>query len=172
MILRDDLIELRAIEKKDAALLLEMINDPEMEATVVGWSYPVSEEQQLEWINNIQSDKNIRFAIDAGKGIVGTAIISSLDHKNRTANLNIKLSKSERGKGYASHAIRLMTDYCFKELNLNCITANVIEDNISSRTLFQKIGFIEDGILRERVYKSGVYKNIVAYSLLKSEWER
>lgn len=171
MFLKDELITLRAIEKKDSKILLNMINDPEIEASVVGWSYPVSEEQQLEWINNIQTDKNIRFAVDAGKGIVGTAIISSVDHKNRTANLNIKLSKSERGKGYASHAIRLMIDYCFKELNLNCITANVIEDNTSSRTLFQKNGFIEDGILRERVYKLGVYKNIVAYSLLKSEWK-
>ena len=38
MFLSDNLITLRAIEIEDSPLLFEMINDPEVEATVLGWS--------------------------------------------------------------------------------------------------------------------------------------
>lgn len=172
MFLADELITLRGIEKEDADLLYDMINDPEMENNVVGWSLPVSKDQQLMWINNLQTDKNIRYAIDAGNGIIGTAIISSIDFKNRTANLNIKISKKHRGNGYASHAIKLMIDYCFDELNLHCITANVIYDNKTSRNLWEKIGFVRDGVLRERVYKKGEYKDLIAYSLLREDYDK
>lgn len=170
MILKDALLILRGIEKEDVDLLLEMINDPEIESSVVGWSYPVSRDQQEAWIKNVQSDKTIRFAMDAGNGIVGTAIISSVDFKNGTANLNIKMPKSERGKGYASHAVQLMIEYCFNELNLNCLTANVIGDNFDSKSLWEKFGFVVDGVLRSRVYKNGHYKDVIAYSLLRDDY--
>lgn len=172
MFLHGNSITLRALEKKDMPLLLEMINDPEIEASVVGWSYPVSEEQQLMWLNNIQGDNCIRFAIDNGSGIVGVSIISSIDYKNRTANLNLKLPKSSRGKGYASQAVKLMIDYCFLELNINCLTANVIADNDASIKLWEKNGFKRDGLLRSRVYKNGIYKDLIAYSLLRNEYEK
>lgn len=172
MILRDSNLLLRAIEKEDAPLLLEIINDPQIEASVVGFSYPVSKNQQEEWINNIQSDRAIRYAIDVDGGIVGVAIISSIDNKNRTANLNIKLSKQNQGKGYAFRTIGLIIEYCFNELNMNCLTANVIFDNEQSKKLWEKHGFLVDGVLRSRVYKNGSYKDLIAYSLLKVDYEK
>lgn len=173
MFLKDEVIVLRAIEKDDAALLYDLINDPEIERTVVGWSCPVSSEQQLNWIENNQKDSNstIRFAIDAGAGIVGVCSISAIDFKNRTANLNIKLPKASRGHGYASRAVKLMIKYSFDELNLNCLTANVISDNAPSLKLWEKNHFTRDGILRSRVYKNGDYKDLAAFSLLKAEYE-
>ena len=38
---------LRALEPSDMPYLREMINDPEMERMVIGWSFPVSEKQQI-----------------------------------------------------------------------------------------------------------------------------
>lgn len=35
-------VMLRALEPEDMSYLLEMINDPEMEKMVVGWSFPNS----------------------------------------------------------------------------------------------------------------------------------
>lgn len=172
MFLKDDLITLRAIESKDAEILLKMINDPEIELSVIGWSYPVSERQQLEWINNIQSDKAIRFIIDYQNRAVGTAIISNVDYKNRTANLNVKIPLEERGKGFASHAVNLMICYCFDELGINCITASILYDNKSSRSLFEKMGFHQEGVLRQRIYKNGVFKDLIPYSLLRDDYEK
>lgn len=170
MILRDEVVLLRAIEESDAETLMDLINDPEVENAVCGWSYPVSLASQKKWISNLSNDSTVRYAVDFENKIVGAAIISSIDMKNRTANMNIKLLKTARGKGIATHAVKLMVQYCFEELNLHCLTANVIERNADSRKLFEKFGFSQDGILRDRVYKNGQYHNIIAFSLLKEEF--
>lgn len=172
MILFDDVITLRAIEEEDAPVLQSMINDPEIENAVVGFSYPVSLAQQKKWIAGLSDDKNIRYAIDDGNSLVGVAIISSVDFKNRVANLNIKLLKRARGQGYAKRAVRLMLSYCFNELNLNCITANVLANNEASSKLWQSFGFNLDGVLRQRVYKNGHYVDLMAYSLLRDEYDK
>ncbi|WP_295218804.1 GNAT family protein [Ruminococcus sp.] len=170
MILKDDVVLLRAIEESDAHILMNLINDPEVENSVFGWSYPVSLSSQKKWILNISDDTTVRYIIDVDEEAVGVAIISSIDMKNRTSNMNIKLLKSARGKGIATRTLSLIIRYCFDELNMHCLTANVIERNESSRKLWIKLGFNEDGILRQRIYKNGVYHNIVSYSLLKEEY--
>lgn len=41
-------VVLRALEPGDMPYLREMINDPEMEKMVIGWSFPISEKQQID----------------------------------------------------------------------------------------------------------------------------
>ena len=94
MILKDDIVLLRAIEEDDARVLMDLINDPEVENSVFGWSYPVSLSSQKKWISNITNDTAVRYIIEVGQEAVGVAIISSVDMKNRTSNMNIKLLKS------------------------------------------------------------------------------
>lgn len=172
MILLDDVLTLRAIEEGDAPILQAMINDPELEHSVVGWSGPVSLAEQKQWIAGLPGDSTIRYAIDNGEGMVGTVAVSAVDWKNRTANLNIKLLRAARGKGYATRAMKLVISCCFEELNLNCLTANVLAENTASCRLWEGLGFRLDGVLRQRVYKSGCYHDLRAYSLLREDYEK
>lgn len=170
MLLIDKEITLRAIEEKDSILLKEMINDPELEYLVLGWSLPVSNSRQLEWIKNLSSNE-LKFIIDVNDTGIGMASITNLDYKNSTASVNIKIKNSnDKGKGYGTRVIKLLINYCFNELNLNCLTANILEYNIASQKLFEKCGFIKDGILRSRIFKRGCYHNVYSYSLLRDEF--
>ena len=170
MILTDNKVLLRAIEKTDAPMLCEMINDPEIESMVVGFSYPVSSSQQEKWIDSLSSDKTIRYAIEADNKFVGTASLTNLDMKNRTANMNIKLMNTARGYGYASRGLKLLISYCFDELNLNCLTASILDYNSASQHLFEKSGFNQEGRLRQRVFKKGKYHDLLVYSLTKDDF--
>ena len=49
MILKDDVVLLRAIEEDDANVLMNLINDPEVENSVFGWSYPVSLTKKMDF---------------------------------------------------------------------------------------------------------------------------
>lgn len=168
-------ITLRAIEQDDNSLLKELINDPEIESMVVGWSYPVSTEQQANWISNQANDnKNARFIIDVDNiGGVGVVSLSGLDFKNRTATVNIKLKKDDRirNKGIGYKSISMLIDYAFNQLNMNCLIANILQYNLASQKLFEKCGFVLEGTLRSRVYKNGDYHNLLSYSLLRSDYE-
>lgn len=171
MILSDEKVILRAVEAEDAECLREMINSPDIEKMVVGWSFPVSIKNQADWINSIKNSDSVRYVVDVKNKAVGLAIISNIDFKNSTANLNIKLSKEcPKQCGIGSSAVSLMIKYCFDELNLNCITANILSYNIASQKTFEKCGFTKDGVLRKRIYKGGEYHDLCAYSLLKDEY--
>lgn len=168
-----DNITLRAIEQDDTFLLKELINNPEIEKMVVGWSFPVSTEQQTNWISKqADEEKNIRLVIEINKiGTVGLVSLSGIDFKNRTATLNIKLKKDKelRNKGLGFNAINMLIDYSFNQLNMNCLIANILEYNTASQRLFEKCGFIHEGTLRSRVFKNGEYHDLLTYSLLKRD---
>ncbi|KKB40914.1 GNAT family N-acetyltransferase [Bacillus thermotolerans] len=174
MIISNENITLRAIEVEDMELLKELINDPNIERMVVGWSFPVSTYQQINWINNLKNDnKNIRYIIDVQEtGAVGVASLTSIDFKNGTATVNIKLKKddSARKKGIGYKAITMLSKYAFNELNLNCLVANILAYNIASQKLFEKCGFSFEGVLRNRVFKNASYQDLHSYSLLRSDF--
>lgn len=169
-IIKDNII-LRAIEIEDGNMLKNMINDPEIERNVLGWSKPVSAARQNQWIEE-QSD-SFKLIIEVNNNAVGLASITNLDFKNSVATLNIKIhSNSNRGKGYGEKIIKMLADYCFNELNLNCLNAKVLESNNASNNMFVKIGFFHEGTLRERVFKNGKFNDVNVYSLLKKEFNK
>lgn len=66
MILKGEKVILRAIEREDQEFLKEMINDPELEKLVVGWSFPVSLEMQMQWYEKQKNDlQNLKYIIEA-----------------------------------------------------------------------------------------------------------
>lgn len=173
MILIDKELKIRAIEECDTDGLLEMINDKSTEDFVVGWSFPVSKANQIQWILSVKNDtRNVRLTVEAEEKMVGFVSITDLDFKNRTANLNVKMRKNARGKGYAKRALKLLVAYCFEELNLNCLIAGVLEDNEASNGLFKSLGFSVDGILRSRVFKRDKYIGLVSYSYTREDYDK
>ena len=52
---------------------------------------------------------------------------------------------------------------------MQCIYSHILEYNIASQRLHEKIGFKKEGVLRERVYKNGKYHNLIVWSILKGE---
>lgn len=169
-----DEITLRAIEEQDNEILKNLINDPDVESGVGGWSFPSSDEKQKQWYQAITANKDltiVRFAVDIEGNCVGMAALHAIDYKNSNAGMDIKLIRDVRGKGIGYKVIKMLERYAFEELNLHVLISEILEDNVSSRKAFEKAGFILDGIMRSRIYKNGRYHGQCSYSLLKSEYQ-
>ena len=173
MFIKGERVLLRAVELHDADILRQMINDEEIERMMWGYSFPVAHHQQIKWIENLSGEKSVfRAMIDVDGAAIGTIILSDIDMRNGTAEIHIKLAETaQRGKGYGTDAVRALLGYAFNELRLNCIYCRIKEDNIASRKLFQKCGFVQEGCLRSRVYRNGRYHDFYEYSILKSEYD-
>ena len=173
MNLKGEKVFLRAIEKEDIEFLREMINDPEMEKKVVGWSFPVSKYEQEKWFDSqIQNKKNIRYIIEVEKKKIGLATITDIDWKNRKACHGLKLyNNSVRHKGYGTDAVMTIMKYVFEELQLNKLYSTILEYNTPSLNLYKKCGWSIDGILRESTFKENKYINEIAVSILKKDYE-
>lgn len=164
---------LREIQDKDMELLNKLINSPEIENNVVGWSKPVSMYEQMDWYHNLKNETGIRYMISDCNNILesfGTCVISKIDWKNRNCSIDIKLDTNLQNKGYGTETIALIVKYIFNELNMNRIFVNILEYNIASQKLFEKNGFIREGIQRQAIYKNGKYNSLCLYSLLKEDF--
>lgn len=163
---------LRAIELWDKDILKRLINDKETEYLIGGWSSPVSDINQIDWIKSIGVNPHIiRCMIDnLEEHTLGTVILSDIDYKNGIAEIHIKLLKEYQSKGYGADAVNTLVNYAFHELRLQCVYAYINEYNIGSQKLFEKLGFKLEGKLRRRMYKNGSYHDKYIYSALKEEF--
>ena len=134
-------------------------------------------QKQLDRILNRPPDADIiDFAIhkrDTDE-LIGFGMIAHINHYNRRCDLGIGLgwNRDNWGKGYASETLQAVIRYCFTELALNRIGAEIYEFNDRSIRLFERNGFRRDGVLSQYIFKDGIFKNSYLYSLVKEDWER
>lgn len=165
-------VVLRALELKDMPFLQEMINDPEMERMVVGWSFPTSEKQQLDWYNRIMNDtKNFRFAVDYEGKFVGVSTLIKIDWKNRSADHGIKLhSSAPKGVGIGTDVVYATMKYAFEELQLHRLYGSILDYNIASQKLYEKCGWKIEGCYRQNVFKNNAYHDEWPTAILRDEY--
>lgn len=174
MLIKNGIVTLRAIERKDMEFLQQMINDPYVESLTVGSCFPVSLDRQERWFDSYDQQKELRCMIELDSGdTIGCIMLTDIDWKNRTAVLGQKTlaPKEKRKENDMWDAMMGFLNYAFNELNLNCIHGIVLEYNMLSRKLARRCGLKEEGILRERIFKNGKYHNLIANSIIKKDFD-
>lgn len=102
--------------------------------------------------------------------IIGTCTLYHIDTNNRRAEIGYALGSEYWGNGYMREALTLLINFCFSNLNLNRLEADVDPQNISSIKVLERLGFQKEGYLRERWLVGGGVQDSLFYGLLKNEW--
>lgn len=173
MILKGKKVILRQIEKTDLEEIRSLINDPEIEKSIVGWSWPISMKDQELWFASYHNDLSmVRYVIETEEdGFVGFTGLKDIDMKNGSATTaGIRIISRVQSKGLAFDAYMTMFKFAFNELRLHRINTSAFEDNIASIKFQEKIGLQREGIQREAIYKDGKFKNVVTFGILANEY--
>lgn len=173
MILKGKKVILRPIERGDLDFIREIINDPEMEQTIVGWMWPVSKKDEERWYSNFKnSDSSIRYIIETeNDGIVGLTGLANIDWKNGTAKgAGIRVKNGIHANEIAIDAYMTIFRFAFDELRLNRVSTSAFEDNLVSLRFQEKCGCKLEGIMREAIYRNGTFKNLVIMGILAREY--
>ncbi|MRX71516.1 GNAT family N-acetyltransferase [Bacillus lacus] len=125
-----------------------------------------------KWGNKYISNTAINAGIFFKGELVGMVAFPEIDWQGKKTSFGYWLSPGFEGKGIVIRCVENLTDYAFNTLNLNRIEISCAEDNLRSRALPEKLGFIKEGILRDNYYLNGYLHNLIVYSLLKSDWEK
>ena len=166
-------VTLRPIEYKDMDMLRDMINDPDISSSVVGFGFPVSAAQQKSWFENIYPHENVeRFMIEAEGIAVGSLVVDNIDPENRTCELGYKIASLYQGRHYASCAVRAIMQYQFDEKEMACISADHLDTNNPSKRVLEKAGFIFEGVQRQAVYHNGIRMGLWYWSCTRDHYQR
>lgn len=122
--------------------------------------------------DNGHSIKMFLFLRNDNQAVIGDIAISNIVRGPfLSCHLGYKLDENQTGKGYASEAVRKITDYVFNELCLHRIEANIMPSNDRSRKLVERLGFINEGISKKYLKINGKWEDHIHYVLLNEKME-
>lgn len=106
----------------------------------------------------------------------GTKLIGycHIDHRAKAdaAWLSINIGdKESRGHGYGKEAIELLTRFCFEELGVESVHADVLETNIPSLKCFEYVGFKVSGRYRKHCIHKGKRLDWLHVDMILDEWK-
>ena len=160
-----DLVRLRAFERGDVDANHAFVNDMEtLRGMISGIPFPASMEDEYRWLEQQTSYSRgeYQFAVEDFEGsLVGRCGVIRLDWKNRGAEVAIMIGTPYRGRGYGREAMRLLCDFCFREMNLHKLKVSVFAFNEAAIRCYERNGFVREGVLRGEIFREGEYRDVV-----------
>jgi RimJ/RimL family protein N-acetyltransferase len=99
----------------------------------------------------------------------GGASLYAVDRGERRAAVGYWLAAHARGRGVASHAVRLLAAWSFAQLGIARLELTCGPDNRASQAVAERCGFTREGVLRSHMVFKGARRDTVMYSLLPGE---
>jgi RimJ/RimL family protein N-acetyltransferase len=117
---------------------------------------------------------NAGFAIvDATNSeFLGFVALVKLDLDKQEAEAGYIVASPARGRGIATRALRLLTDWAFAELPLERIELLMDAENHGSEIVAERCGYTREGVLRWTYLKPGLRSDTLVYSRLRREHEQ
>jgi len=149
---------IRLVKTKDAAGIYELVSANRQRIAVYfpGTNESVQSEASAKRFVKVKQAEEKRkelFAfviIDTQKlKPAGMMYVKSIDWKIPKAELAYFIDRHYEGKGITTKAVGLVTDYCFYMLGMNKLFLRAAQDNIGSKRVAEKNGFLLEGTLRK-----------------------
>ena len=81
--------------------------------------------------------------------LIGCIFIKDINRHVSKGELGFFIDKAYEGKGVISKTVEVVVSYCFDVMCLNKVYMRIAEENIPSRRVAEKNGFMVEGILRQ-----------------------
>jgi RimJ/RimL family protein N-acetyltransferase len=173
------LITLRKPHLDDTQAVFDGCQDPLIPRfTAISTDYSMA--HALDYVQrtdaSVRTQRELPFVIEYRNGddrvFAGTISFHSLSVKNSVGELGYWMTSSMRGKGIATTAARMLTDYGFATIGFKRIEGIVDRDNVASLKLLESAGYQREGLLRKKISRDdGRQVDMYIYAALPEDWE-
>lgn len=166
--------------EKDPPVISRWSHDPEYLRLVdIRPVYPISEGQakmKLEALEKeLDQSKNFFYftiRIREDDRLIGFATIRWIEWMHGSGWIRLGIGdRQDWRKGFGTEVLDLLLEYAFNELNLHRLGAEIAENNLGAKRLFEKAGFIEEVRRRQALSRDGNQWDLLLYGLLRHEWK-
>ncbi|KHE72815.1 GNAT family N-acetyltransferase [Halobacillus sp. BBL2006] len=102
--------------------------------------------------------------------IAGVIDFHEMNWNHNKTSIGYWMGVDYKGLGLLTRSCKVLFDHAFKDLGLNRIEIRAAEENVKSRAVPERLGFVQEGIIRDAANMYGTYVNHVVYGMVKSEW--
>jgi ribosomal-protein-alanine N-acetyltransferase len=111
-----------------------------------------------------------RWMVRADGVVVGTVAALRPSWAMGYVEIAYHLGERDHRRGIGTRALAALLDLLYAQPELNHVWATVSHDNVPSRRLLERLGFVHEGTLREHFVIGGVHVDQCVYGLLRREW--
>ena len=170
--LRSDSIRLRPVQERDLEALYDKMNDLDYR----GAFFPLGLQSEAKFRRDFnehgywEKDEGMLLLVTPDDEIVGEIEFFPITHYLVGYELSYLIfGREHAGKGYATDAVRLLTEYLFARLRTNRLQLNIHPDNEASRRVATKAGYTFEGLMRGCWFHRGRYHDLEIWSILRDE---
>jgi ribosomal-protein-alanine N-acetyltransferase len=170
MILND--VALRRLVPADKTILAALADNRKIFDNLRDFfPHPYLEENAREFITRCQKEAPpVTFAVEyKGEltGVVGLVLQS--DIYRLSAEIGYWIGEPYWGKGIATRAVKLITEYAFDKLKLVRIYSGVFHTNKASLRVLEKNGFSLEGVFKKSMIKNEKLLDEIRFGLVNPE---
>ena len=171
------LITLRKPEERDIIPLYEGVQDPLIpKFTRIPANYQIANAEHYvkeRSPNSFSMRTELQLALEYDGKFAGALSFHTLDLEEAKAEIGYWITTEVRGKGVATSAVRLLTEYGFETIGFHRIEALVVESNVPSLKVLKNAGYIQEGIMRDKCLQDdGTRQDMVLFSAIRTDWGR
>ena len=172
----NDELSLKLIELKDAERVFKLTNKSRTYLREwLPWLDTTTKlEDTMEFIKSCLTgsaeNKSLNTVILFRGEIVGVAGYNTINWANKTAYIGYWLGEEFQGNGIMTEVAKALTNYAFNELNLNKVEIRAAVLNKKSRSIPERLNFVNEGCIRQAEWLYDHYVDHVVYGMLAEEW--
>jgi ribosomal-protein-alanine N-acetyltransferase len=173
MLLRGERCNVRPWRIDDAAALVRHANNQNIAKQLRDrFPYPYTRANAVAFLEHaISVEPPTNFAIEVeGEATGGIGFVCGSDVERYSAEIGYWLGEEYWGRGIATEALLLVTDYAFTMRNLLRLFALPFLDNIGSTRVLEKAGYVREGVLRASSVKYGHPRDQALYARVNPDW--
>lgn len=174
--LQHGLITLRKPEERDIVPLYEGVQDPIIpKFTRIPANYQMANAEHYvreRSPNGFSMRTELQLVLEYDGKFAGALSFHTLVLEDAKAEIGYWLTADVRGKGVATAATKLMTQYGFETIGFHRIEALVVESNKPSLRVLANAGYQQEGVLRDKCcQEDGTRENMIMFAALRTDWE-
>ena len=135
--------------------------------------YPYTPRDAHSWVRankSYQQPNNLAIEVHGqAVGNIGFTVKDDIYRYN--AEIGYWISEDYWGRGIMTEALPIMTEYIFKNFQVNRLFACILEGNVGSMRVLETAGYRCEAVLRKAVIKNNQYLDEYIFALLRAEHE-
>lgn len=167
--IQTDRLIIRRYKESDIDMQYQFLQDERLHKFI---SPPkLSREEEFEvikkWILESDTSNYERWviALKSTDEPIGNISVNGIDRKNNYCNVGYVILFDYQGNGYATEALKAVSDYLLKGRKYYLVECSCNELNVASTKVMIKAGFTKDGYIQNRRKNlDGSYSGVVYYS--------
>jgi ribosomal-protein-serine acetyltransferase len=172
----DEEIELRALDEPDAGVLFDLTdrNRDHLRAWLPWVDGTRTVHDTLAFIRSAREQEREGDGFQAGiwyrgdlAGVVG---YHRIDWPRRRVALGYWLGREFEGRGIMTRACRTIVDHALGELSLERVEIRAATQNLRSRAIPLRLGFVEEGMIRRAEWINDHFVDHVVYAMVRASW--